>query len=820
MAIFYIDPANGSDSNGGTSWADAWKTILNGATAARIAPGDIIRIAKSPDPTSIGAALWTGAAYLKGDIPGGTQNIASSTNATPIVVTKAGHGLSNGSVVVVWNHSTNTAANGQWLVGNVTANTFELVGSVGNGTGGATGYLQNVTSRCVVLETPVNQTITQATTSWTAGTNVTSAAASATYYKRYGMSVKIVTAAGHAGTGILAYQGLPAPLNLSGYEQVSFWIRTDFIVANAGDLKLRLYSDTSCTVQVESFDLPAIPFLTSYSSWTVLTLNKGSALSATVQGVALYANIAMASKTFYINNIIACKSAASADSLSLTSLISKNSNAQGGDEPWYGIQSIDGRIIVLDAATASQPYSARGYSGATETVITYKRETFKTPMASSASTNVNAVNDSGTDGNNIQFQGGYDTSSNLQNGETFYDGSNGLGRGLYIAKSYITTAHLSFVRYRTGVYLDGTTSTGSTFGFFNLNNNILQGAYFTDGDYNTVTVISCCCNGSEGIVFTGAALGYVATLGKCSSNLLKGVYLSGSGNTLSIAEANCNDEHGIFSASSVCGNVWAIGSTSYNSLSGFYLSVDCCNNDILSYTESSYNDCGINFQDGASFNTVKRVGTFVGNSAAAINFGRVYDNMLSGGTTTGNIGVLAGPGRNYLYDWALNNSTKISSFTSYAGGIVYMGRRGGDDNDHCQYHETGTITYQTSTKEGDSLGAWKISPTSSMRGAAYPLKLKVATIVFAANAEVTVTIRAMRDDAAIGLKLVCPGGQIYGVPDDVASDSIVANANEWQTLSMSFTPLSKGGADIYVYGWTNGGVTYSGYVCNLTVTQA
>jgi hypothetical protein len=36
-----------------------WKTITSGATAARIAPGDTIRIAKSPVPTSIGDATWT-----------------------------------------------------------------------------------------------------------------------------------------------------------------------------------------------------------------------------------------------------------------------------------------------------------------------------------------------------------------------------------------------------------------------------------------------------------------------------------------------------------------------------------------------------------------------------------------------------------------------------------------------------------------------------------------------------------------------------------------------------------------------------------------
>lgn len=57
--IFYLDYENGDDANDGSDWANAWKTFTLGATAARIAPGDIIRIAKSPAPSSIGNATWT-----------------------------------------------------------------------------------------------------------------------------------------------------------------------------------------------------------------------------------------------------------------------------------------------------------------------------------------------------------------------------------------------------------------------------------------------------------------------------------------------------------------------------------------------------------------------------------------------------------------------------------------------------------------------------------------------------------------------------------------------------------------------------------------
>ena len=57
MTDFYINPVNGNDLNDGSTWALAWKTITAGATAARIAPGDKIKVAKSSNPTSVGLSL-------------------------------------------------------------------------------------------------------------------------------------------------------------------------------------------------------------------------------------------------------------------------------------------------------------------------------------------------------------------------------------------------------------------------------------------------------------------------------------------------------------------------------------------------------------------------------------------------------------------------------------------------------------------------------------------------------------------------------------------------------------------------------------------
>ena len=83
------------------------------------------------DQSVINDATLT-AHFFKADT-GNTKAITNATNAGPIVITSAAHGLSNGEKVVVLHVLGNLAANGCWTVANVTPDTFELSGSVGNG---------------------------------------------------------------------------------------------------------------------------------------------------------------------------------------------------------------------------------------------------------------------------------------------------------------------------------------------------------------------------------------------------------------------------------------------------------------------------------------------------------------------------------------------------------------------------------------------------------------------------------------------------------------------------------------------------------------
>jgi hypothetical protein len=72
------------------------------------------------------------------------KTIASSTNTAPIVITtSAPHGCETGDSIEVFSHLVNTNANGQWEVVVTGATTLKLVGSTGNGVGGATGSIHN-----------------------------------------------------------------------------------------------------------------------------------------------------------------------------------------------------------------------------------------------------------------------------------------------------------------------------------------------------------------------------------------------------------------------------------------------------------------------------------------------------------------------------------------------------------------------------------------------------------------------------------------------------------------------------------------------------
>jgi hypothetical protein len=83
--------------------------------------------------------------YLAAAFASNANPIASATNTTPIVVTRNGHGFNNADIVKIGGETVRTAINGIWQLAAVTANTYTLPGSAGNGAlgGGPVDQLLN-----------------------------------------------------------------------------------------------------------------------------------------------------------------------------------------------------------------------------------------------------------------------------------------------------------------------------------------------------------------------------------------------------------------------------------------------------------------------------------------------------------------------------------------------------------------------------------------------------------------------------------------------------------------------------------------------------
>jgi hypothetical protein len=722
-------------------------------------------------------------------------------------------------------------ANGNWIGQVIDTTHVDLIGSTYVNTRASGGTAQNITSKCVILTSGVTVPLENCEDAWTVGAQTTSAARDATVFKEGGAAVKIITAATCNPDQILAKHATIGTVDLSNYQQVSFWIRNETTALTASGLQLRLYDDAACTSLQETFNIPAIA---STARWVPITIDKGSAMYSGIAGVALYTTVQLNSKTIYIDNIVACKATAESDSLSLQSLISKNTTIQGSssdtgyaNEGWYAIQSISGqgsinagRIVLLDNDTNTLSNAGRGYSGTTESVETYKRETIKTAMAVSSSTNVQEIQEAGTAGSNEQYQGGYNTSTNLQNGETFFDGLNGYGYGIYINnKSYNTLNYLSFTRYRRGI----STNSNNYLTIENLTNaNNCDVGLRLNGDYNIIgTVGNLNNNGSYGVEGSvlrrctfdtitninnnlnyGLNTGSSATLNtftniKNLNNNAEGLEISNNGNHyntfINIANIRYNSTYGISIAGGVANKFTSISGVDYNGSQGIY--IDAPNTTIESANITNNSNYGLNFG-------TRSLNTYIGYLFT--------ENNSSGGVSFINDG-------NYIRKAVANESTKFYAPYPFANSYLYISNFLGYAYIVADY---GDITTQDSVRHTESGVAWKLSPTSSARDSMYPLKLSIAKVACASGGQVTVTVyMKLSNTTDILGALVVKGGQLDGVSYQKVDMSTAIS--DWQAVTVNFTPTEAGVVEIEAWAWWVANTAdESVYIDDVTITQA
>jgi hypothetical protein len=711
----------------GNSFTNRWRTFLNGATAARIAPNDTIRLMGSKDPTSLGqSATWT-----------------------------------NGSA--------------------------------------------NIT-----LASAVTQLIDDGESSWTASANVT-CTTSAT--RRSGSTSSSIAIAAGFTTGKVAFKATASTLDLSPYQQATYWIRPNAAVAT-NTLSLRLCSDTAGVTTVNTLKIPALP---AANVWYPITVDTAAALGASIQSVALYADLDPGTVTVLLDNINAAKAASSADALTLNSLIGKahvfnwvastayslndiripttthrtgycykvtTAGTTGSNEPtwpeyiggtvtdgsvvwtaletadtWYPIAVLNGTTVTLSSlgATGTTSASYRGYGGATETVLTYKREPILPGQYGSATSGTeNNVTDSGSASGLITYSGGWDrTAMTTQSGETWLTYGNGRGGNSLQAGSnatYIAVEYFGTVRALGGIFpQSGAGALGlwkftgvsvhdsADIGFGNSSSN--QGDYVMKDCHfwgNLTHNLSVCIN---------------------SRHDLRRCQLDGSGGAGAISSTNG-------AAVVRAEECWMRQNTTY----GVYQNANGCTWTLFG--------CGMS-----------------GNSTADVrdlSYSVKMHNCNLGSSTE--------------FDTALLNVI--------SNGFTFSGKNDQTAGNHKTVGYGVTVTSDTSTVH--TALSWKFAITTTNRNQFLPVLYPLAQLAVRSGTTYNISIWHRRSSTNIQGTLRVRGGQLNGVPEQ--SVSLAPTINTWvQSGNITITPTEDGVIEVEVLVWDGVGTTNNFWVDDLTV---
>jgi len=350
-----------------------------------------------------------------GNLAGGTNSTYSADRSSVSITPKGGMNF-----VDAFKYQCNT---GSW-------GDFQLIAK----TPAPVSLGQNATftngSKTVTLTTKVTEVIENCESAWTCSANVTN---SNNTTRRQGSYARNLAIGAAFTTGKVAYKEI-SELNLSGYQKICFYLYTSNVAIAASTLKICLCSDTAGDTPVDTLYIPVVK---ASWGWNTITINKGSALGASIKSIAIYADSDPGTITLTIDHIIAC------NAINLNTIIGKENTEDHGR--WYAIQSIVDTTILIDSAFSTST-GGRGYSGNTETVTLYYINGHEPSVGSHRYDDYLSTaygNGNSTNNTNLALQnkvlGGWNTTSKVQDGETWV--SRG-GFGRFINQTYgDTTMH-------------------------------------------------------------------------------------------------------------------------------------------------------------------------------------------------------------------------------------------------------------------------------------------------------------------------------------------------------------------------------------------
>lgn len=722
MATYYLDIENGNDANDGTTFANRWKTINSGATSARIAPGDTIRVMKSPDPTSLGIDV-------------------TFTNNSPTLT----------------------------------------------------------------LASALTSLITDCNTAWTNSANVTCTTNATRYLLGTGAAVMSI-AAGFA-TGKVAYLGLGSAVDFSAYQGITFGILCNNTPPADGTFELRLCSDTVGNVAVDTF---VITGHKGIFTWERMYYDKGAALGASIQSIALYATADPGTIEVWLDNINATKAAGN-DCLNLTTLIGKNNGADGG---WYPIRSINGTSVIIDTANVAASgaaSSAPGFYGTTSTETGYIRKPIRIEVA--PSTAWGTIQDTGTVGNLITFSGGWNTTDmSTQTGDTYVDSGAEVGY-MFSMRTYTKVDKINPVRFNVGFYYNGASnwSLGEVrpvqcqFAVYEISaedinvetvrsNGCTSVLNLTSGRHiriGTVEAYNCAYSTSfiDSVLYLGASSSVVIGV-RIESLTVKGTYALGWSWTQGAVIIGLE----IWAADIQ----YAKGSGNYGGMADMGL-VDY-KFGMMSFTNNS------------------------NNFFLAGGHGVIQSLTVASPTQTTSLGFATYSTQNPHFGIHRVLASSISGTVTYGNGVfqpcdgwVFFRNYNGVSGDHRGIYDAGLgarMYSETGANRHTASGVgWRIDCLNADYDSTFPIRLKLASVVLEKDVQSALRLFVNRSSVNINARLCVYADEVNGV--SYTSDTISVAAGSWEELSLLVTPTEHEMLDVWLEIW--GGSTHSIYFDDLSI---
>lgn len=862
MAIKYVDLEGAQGSGDGSSFANRAENMSN---FAGLSPGDEIRVKKSPDPTSLGTGIVKNAKpqpYYNTLSSSSTWNLSTTEGDTYVATSNSQwQGWEEDDVIHFGYDSTNPAGknfNGLYRIGvtdgwNQTGSgKIELKGftASANETSSTNRKYWAMTSNCVILNTTgLTKSIAcrdAARSAFTAATGVTTASCVFTSGD-WNQPVDWILGTGSdkfelpssISAGKAAHFQLPSALDLSGYQQVSFMVRSYSGQSDTAHDSIRLCTDTNGDTSVHTIPINTRNAGTGY--WIPVVVDLGTNLNSSIQSIAIYRDTTGTTRNYYISNIIACKASSAANSITHKSLIGLNTTA---DPIWYSIQNIWDEIIELRTSYGEQGnYGYYGHAGGyfsadNNSATIYKREPIEYRRASTYDTyNVLSVNvGNGTEASPIVISGGWDdTSMSSKNGKTFVRG-NGTGRFMYIFGNYNEVDNFYINAYARGYDVENNIGIGfSNVGGSDVEQNIFSCQYSTL--ISKFLIDYCFGYKSQGIHLTQSSQKTNFTASNYKILWYKGTSQTGGLQLYNLSSAWTFD----FIRSEGTNNGIVIQSLSYpitfntvyvgNHFNSY--SMNCSTGPAVTIGNLYQTDPG-SMGYYASSGSVQTINYF--NSQATFNnptnssYGKRYGvNLTRNGcmqiSSNSDTVILDGVIDTKFYNYGGVVKTKSlemphdtdNYFTSDSGGQVLMKDYDNNAGVYKNIFYNGEINPDTSVRHTASGFSVKFIFTSASNT---NLSFIPGKIICAASSQVTVGVWTYRTATDKVCKLVIPKNADLGINSDVEVDNSSSSVNTWTKIELTFTPSAAGPVNIKFQVNSTSSTSSYAYFDDLEVAQA